>query len=136
MLQEIREDFEFIKGNVDGVLLFGSHAAGRADKRSDIDICLVGPKNEGVILKVFGMLGDKYDVKVFEDLPLYIKMDIIKNHKTIIGDEVALSYYFYKFRKVWRDVEPRIKKNRFASAKEMVMQRRAWLNGRKISQKA
>lgn len=136
MLQEIKEDFEFIKGSVEGVLLFGSHAAGRADKRSDIDVCLVGPKNKRVIFTVFERLGDKYDVKVFEELPLYIKIDMIKNHKTILGDEVALSYYFYKFRKVWRDMEPRIKKNRFGSAREMVMQRRAWLNGRKVSQKA
>ncbi|MDI6654472.1 MAG: nucleotidyltransferase domain-containing protein [Methanobacteriota archaeon] len=135
MLQQIKKDFEFVKDSVKGVLLFGSHATGKVDKRSDIDICLVSPKNKKIILKVFERLGNKYDVKIFEELPLYIKIDVIKNHITIFGDEVYLSYYFYNFRKEWKDVEPRIKKNRFASAREMIIQRRSWLNERKISQK-
>lgn len=136
MLQRIKEDFKFIKDEVKGVLLFGSHAAGNEDKRSDIDICLVSPKNRRILLKVFEKLGDKYDVKIFEKLPLNIKMDIIKNHKTIFGNEIELSYYFYNFRKEWRDVEHRIKKNRFKNTKEMIMQRRSWLNERKIPKKA
>jgi len=135
-LERIKEDFEFIKDEVEGVLLFGSHVAGKAGKRSDIDICLVSPENKRVLLKVFEKLGDKYDVKIFEELPLYIKIDVIKNHRTIFGDEVELSYYFYTFRKEWRDVEHRIRENRFESAREMIKQRRAWLNERKISQKA
>ncbi|MDI6917910.1 MAG: hypothetical protein QMC80_08975, partial [Thermoplasmatales archaeon] len=77
----------------------------------------------------------KYDVKIFEKLPLYIKIDVIKNHYTIFGDEVGLSYYFYKFRKEWQDAEPRIKRNRFNNAREMMRQRGIWLNERKISQK-
>jgi len=125
-LERIKEDFEFIKDEVKGVLLFGSHAAGKADKKSDIDICLVSPENKRVLLKLFEKLGDKYDVKIFEELPLHIKMDIIKNHRTIFGDEVELSYYFYNFRKEWRDVEHRIKENQFESVREMIKQRRAW----------
>lgn len=136
MLERIKEDFEFIKNEVKGVLLFGSYAAGKVDKRSDIDICLVSPENRRILLKVFERLGDKYDVKIFEELPLYIKMDVIKNHRTIFGDEVELSYYFYNFRKEWRDVEHRTKENRFKSAREMIRQRRSWLNERKIPQKA
>lgn len=136
MLENIKKDFEFIKDEVKGVLLFGSRAAGKTDKRSDVDVCLVSPKNKKLIFKVFERLGDKYDVKIFEELPLHVKMDIIKNHKTVFGDEVELSYYFYSFRKEWRDVEPRIKENRFKSAREMIRRRRSWLNERKISQKA
>jgi len=130
-LERIKEDFEFIKDEVKGVLLFGSHAAGKADKKSDIDICLLSPENKRVLLKLFEKLGDKYDVKIFEELPLHIKMDIIKNHRTIFGDEVELSYYFYNFRKEWRDVEHRIKENQFESVREMIKQRRTWLNERK-----
>lgn len=78
MLSELKNDFEFIKDEVDGVLLFGSAAKGKQSKRSDIDIALVRPKNKRVLLMVFERVGGKYDVKIFEDLPLYIKMDIIK----------------------------------------------------------
>jgi predicted nucleotidyltransferase len=136
MSESVKKDFEFIKDQAKGVLLFGSYATGEASKRSDIDVCLISPKNKNVIFKVFEKLGGKYDVKIFEKLPLYIKIDVIKNHRTIWGDKVELSYYFYKFRKEWQDVESRIKRNRFNSAREMIRQRRIWLDERKIHQKA
>jgi predicted nucleotidyltransferase len=135
MLSDLKKDFEFIRDEVEGVLLFGSAAKGELSKRSDIDIALVRPKNKRVLLRVFERLGGKYDVKIFEDLPLYIKMDIIKNHQIIFGDEVELSYYFYRLRKEWKDMEYRIKSNQFKSVVEMINQRRAWLkNERKIPQ--
>ena len=127
MLSEIKKDFEYIKDEVEGVLLFGSAAKGELSKRSDIDIALVRPRNKRVLLRVFERVGGKYDAKIFDDLPLYIKMDIIKNHIIIFGDEVELSYYFYRFRRDWKDMEYRIKSNQFKSAVEMINQRRAWL---------
>lgn len=127
---EIKEDFEFIKDEVNGVLLFGSAAKGELSTRSDIDIALVNPGTDKVLLKVFARLGGKYDVKIFEDLPLLIKMEIIKHHRVIFGDEVKLSYYFYRFRKEWNDMEYRIKRNQFKSAAEMMNQRKAWLRGK------
>lgn len=127
MLSEIKKDFEYIKDEVEGVLLFGSAAKGELSKRSDIDIALVRPRNKRVLLRVFERVGGKYDAKIFDDLPLYIKMDIIKNHIIIFGDKVELSYYFYRFREEWKDMEYRIKSNQFKSAVEMINQRRAWL---------
>ena len=127
LLSEIKKDFEYIKDEVEGVLLFGSAAKGELSKRSDIDIALVRPRNKRVLLRVFERVGGKYDAKIFDDLPLYIKMDIIKNHIIIFGDEVELSYYFYRFREEWKDMEYRIKSNQFKSAVEMINQRRAWL---------
>ena len=127
IVTELRKEFEFIRDEVEGVLLFGSAAKGELSKRSDIDIALVGPENKSVLIRVFERVGGKYDVKNFDDLPLYIKMDIIKNHQIIFGDEVELSYYFYKFRREWKDMEYRIKSNQFKSVLEMINQRRAWL---------
>lgn len=128
---ELKRDFAFIKDEVRGVLLFGSAVKGELNKRSDIDIALVTPKTKSVLLKVFARLGQKYDVKIFEDLPLLIKMDIIKHHLVIFGDDVELSYYFYRFRKEWNDVEHRIRNNQFNSVRELINQRRAWLQGGK-----
>jgi len=123
---EIQGDFEFIKDEVNGVLLFGSAAKGGLSKRSDIDIALVRPRTKRVLLKVFARVGGKYDVKIFEELPLPVKMDIIQHHQVIFGDEVELSYYFYQFRKEWNDMQYRIKSNQFKNADELINQRRAW----------
>lgn len=131
LTSELKTDFAFIKDEVQGVLLFGSAAKGELSKRSDIDIALVNPRTNKVLLKVFARLGQRYDVKIFEDLPLHIKMDIIKHHLVIFGDEVELSYYFYRFRKEWNDVEHRIRDNRFNSVRELINRRRAWLQGGK-----
>jgi predicted nucleotidyltransferase len=131
LTSELKTDFAFIKDEVQGVLLFGSAAKGELSKRSDIDIALVNPRTNTVLLKVFARLGQRYDVKIFEDLPLHIKMDIIKHHLVIFGDEVELSYYFYRFRKEWNDVEHRIRENRFNSVRELINRRRAWLQGGK-----
>ncbi|AAB99565.1 TPA: nucleotidyltransferase domain-containing protein [Methanocaldococcus jannaschii] len=106
-----------------GILLYGSYAKNEYTKRSDIDICLVGV-DRNTYLEILGKLGNKYDIKIFEELPLYIKMEIIKNHKVIFGDELELSEHFYKFRKIWRDMEKRIRENQFNSVREKVMLRR------------
>jgi len=58
-----------------------------ATKRSDIDVCLVKPE-PGTYEKVLEKLSGKYDIKVFEELPLYIQIEVIKNHKVIYGDEL------------------------------------------------
>jgi predicted nucleotidyltransferase len=135
MLSELRTDFEFIRDEVEGVLLFGSAAKGELTTRSDIDIALVRPSTGNVLFRVFERVGGKYDIKIFEDLPLHIKIDIIHNHQVIIGDEVELSYYFYRFRKEWKDMEHRVLSNQFKTVREMINQRRAWLkNERKIPQ--
>jgi predicted nucleotidyltransferase len=135
MLSDLKKDFEFIRDEVEGVLLFGSAVKGELTTRSDIDIALVRPSTRSVLFRVFERVGGKYDIKIFEDLPLHIKMDIINNHQVIIGDEVELSYYFYRFRRDWKDMEYRIKSNQFKSVREMINQRRAWLkNERKILQ--
>jgi len=54
-------------------------------------------------------------VKVFEELPLYVQIEAIRNHVVIYGDELDLSEYFYQFRKLWKDMEHRIRENRFES---------------------
>jgi len=57
-------------------------------------------------------------------LPLYIQIDIIKNHKVVYGNELELSEYFYQFRKLWKDMEYRIKENQFSTVREKIALRR------------
>ncbi|MDD5616777.1 MAG: nucleotidyltransferase domain-containing protein [Candidatus Methanoperedens sp.] len=130
-IASLKNDFEFISRDVSGVLLYGSHAKGSADMRSDIDICIVKPRNPGIVEKIYAKLGDKYDVKIFEDLPAYIKLEVIENYKVIFGSEPDISYYFYGFRKIGQDMKYRISANQFSSVREMVVARKRWLNARR-----
>ncbi|MCE8428836.1 MAG: nucleotidyltransferase domain-containing protein [Candidatus Methanoperedens sp.] len=126
----LKKEFEFIKDDVQGILLYGSHARQDADERSDIDICLIKPGNNGILRRIFQKVGSKYDIKIFEDLPLYIKMEIIENYRIIYGDEPSISYYFYHFRKNWEDMRYRVNSNRFKTVNDMIITRRKWLEAR------
>lgn len=123
--KHLKKDFKEFKNECMGILLFGSRARGEPTRRSDVDVCIVKPV-ERVLDNIYGKLGGKYDIKVFENLPLYIKIDIIKNHDIIYGNEQELSEYFYFFRKLWKDMEPRIVKNRFKDFGERMRYRRKW----------
>jgi hypothetical protein len=115
--QDLREDFNFLKKRRDilGVLLFGSHARGEATPRSDVDICIVAPKANGEkllgeVLQRVPAKSKNYQIWLFEELPLYIKKEVIKSHKIIIcEDKPSLYEYFYFVNKLWRDQEHRQK---------------------------
>lgn len=131
LILKLQKEFEFIKDDVEGILLYGSYAIEKADFRSDIDICIIKPIKSGILQRVLKKVGATYDIKIFEDLPLYIKIDIIEHYRIIHGDEPKLSYYLYGFRKKWEDMRQRIMDNRFHSASEMEMTRRKWLGTRR-----
>jgi len=135
-IEKIMEDFKPFKDEVEGILLFGSSVKNQKTQRSDIDICLVKPKSDDILLKVFEEVGGKYDVKIFEKLPLTLQIDIIKNHRVLFGDEVELSYYFYRYRKLWKDNKQRIEKHSFKNVEEMIEARKRWSDEkRKIPEK-
>jgi len=128
---DLKRDFEMFKDDALGILLFGSSARMEDVERSDIDICIVRPVNDGLLTEMNRMLGGKYDMKVFENLPLYIQIEIIRDHKIIYGDEVELSAYFYRFRRLWADIVPRVEYNQFDSVGERMILRKRWLHEKK-----
>lgn len=79
LLESLKEDFKEFADSCLGILLYGSYARGEETRRSDVDVCLVKPE-KGVFDKVLRKLGGKYDVKVFEELPYYVRIEVIKNH--------------------------------------------------------
>src|SRR3989338_48803 len=104
--EKIGKDFAFLKGRVDAVLLFGSHAKGKAAPRSDVDICIVAPGKDpaALVRSAWQRLGAAYDVHAFEELPLHIKMEVINHHTPLyVRDLPALHEYFYFWRKLWAD---------------------------------
>jgi len=112
--QVIEKDFSTYKDKVLGILLYGSKASGTHHERSDTDICLVAGDYDGDLLfkeLITSNLTAKYDVKIFETLPLKIKGSILDNHKVIYSrDKPELSYYLHKWRDIWEDQERSLRK--------------------------
>lgn len=92
-------------------------------QRSDIDIAIISynhKKEDNIILlnELAGEFTDKYDIKIFELLPLYLKIEIIKNYLVLFGNPLEISEYFYHFRSIWKDMSHRIEKNQFKNIDE------------------
>jgi len=111
-IETIKKDFSFLYSREDvlGILLYGSVAKGEETQRSDIDICIISPSCKdklGLLNEIYRKLdvfSKKYDVRFFEELPLYIQINVIKNNKMIYSKDVYDLYeYFYYFRKIWED---------------------------------
>ena len=111
LIEQIQADFLPIwtERNILGVLLYGSHALGMETLRSDIDICVVAPGEDIMDLLSFiwqnvNVSLKKYDVRVFHELPLYIKIQVIEKGILIYStDKYELYEFFFVYRKIWAD---------------------------------
>ena len=97
-----------------GVLLYGSRARGEAGLGSDIDLCLVIPKESDDMRadlwrKFIGQIrDDRCDVHVFELLPAHIRAAVMEQGVVVHSrDELDLYEYFYPFRREWDDQKHR-----------------------------
>lgn len=105
-LERIREDLSPYQDL--WVIIFGSWVNNEMTNRSDIDVSIIS-KNHNKIENIdfysnlIGKVDPLYDVKLFELLPLYIQGDILEHYQVVFGDEVEISYYLYRFRKLWQD---------------------------------
>ncbi len=114
-----RIDFAFLEKdeNVLAVLLFGSGAKDQLSIRSDRDFCVVAPEirdragMRSLLKKIYvnlDVVGKRYDVWLFEELPLYMKLQVIENHKVVFCMDLPELYeYFYFYRKIWDDQKHR-----------------------------
>ena len=100
--------FEPLRGHVEAIFLYGSHARGNAHAGSDIDVCIVagpGRDPEAVLSAVYAKahLGAQpYDVRVFEDMPDWLRGQVFDGGVLVWArDEPALSEYLRPFWKVW-----------------------------------
>ena len=89
--KEIKKDKEVI-----AVLIFGSYA--RSEDYKDIDICLVLNKKYHNLdmskkrLKYASLLPSKFDVHIFQQVPLYIRKEILKDCKVVLCKDEDLLY--------------------------------------------
>ena len=66
--------------NVKFVFLYGSQTDGKANKMSDYDFAVYyeGNKKERFNFLIGANFSEKFDVKIFQDLPLFIKKEVLK----------------------------------------------------------
>ncbi len=125
LLNQIADDFsEIIKNKkILGILLYGSSIKEGNSNRSDIDICVVAPNEDiyeliSFILQNINVNAKKYDIRVFNELPLYIKIQVIQKGLLIYSsNKFDLYEYFYIYRKLWDD-----QKHRQEISKEELLQ--------------
>jgi len=112
-LKKLKEEFLFLKDKALGVLLYGSNVDRTNTAKSDVDICIVAPKQKpSDILRIVHQKIDVYkkkcDLHFFEELPLYIKAEILKNHAVLVTENLPELYeYSYVYRKLWDEQKHR-----------------------------
>ncbi|MBN1215976.1 MAG: nucleotidyltransferase domain-containing protein [Candidatus Lokiarchaeota archaeon] len=115
LIEQIRNDFTLIieKKDIIGILIYGSYSKNQQINRSDIDICIVAPNEDSIelldlIAGNVDIMKKKYDVRIFSELPLFMKIQIINDGILIYTlDKFDLYEFFYKYRKLWNDQQNR-----------------------------
>lgn len=121
-LINIKTDLDFC--NSYWTILYGSYTSEDfIPNRSDIDVVIITKtKNREINYESFLSLLEKmpsgYDIKIFELLPLFLKIEIIKSYFVLFGDSLEISEYFYQYRSIWKDMERRYKTNQFINIQE------------------
>ena len=99
-----------------GILLYGSIVSGDNHANSDIDICIVAPKQDQyqvykAILASLRCDFDKFDIRFFDELPLLIRETVIDKgiilHSRDIGE--LTEYFFFSTRLELEDYYYRLK---------------------------
>ena len=116
-LARIKKDLEFLnkpawEERLLGVLLYGSWARGDARPESDIDLCIVVPEtsDRAALWREFvsHLRDQRYEVRIFEMLPLHIKIAVIDEGVVLHSrDDLQLWEYFCPFRREWEDQKHR-----------------------------
>ena len=112
IVERAKKDLAFLQDNVLGVLIYGSWATGESHEKSDIDICIVAPSAEDKIAlwreTIAKIRDDRYDIRIFELMPIYLRMAVIEQGMVVYSRDVLELYeYFYSFRRMWEDQKHR-----------------------------
>jgi len=121
-LRKIKENLKLLEEKYD-VVIYGSYVEGGTRPDSDIDVAVLSyetnrEKNIKLQKDLLGKFSLKYDIRIFELLPIYIQISIVQNYWVIFGVPLEISEYFYYFRKKWDDCKHRILSNQFSSYHE------------------
>jgi len=95
------------------VILYGSAAEGKQTPLSDVDMAVYyeGTKEERFKFRMeaLGNVNDKFDIQTFQDLPLYIRKEIISQGKILYQKNYSEIFdVFIKTIKSFGDFKPRL----------------------------
>ena len=112
--KRILKDLEKLIPYSMGIIIYGSHVKGYADKKSDIDVCIVKKENideKKLFHEILNVSSEDYDIVMFDRIPWYLKGKIIEEGKIIYAeDRDYLDFWLYKRAKIWNDMKRRQKK--------------------------
>ena len=98
VIEKAAKDLAFLQEDVLGVLLYGSWATGESHEKSDIDICIVAPFAEDKTAlwrsAIAAVRDDRYDIRIFELMPLHLKMRVIEQGVVVYSRDVLELYEF------------------------------------------
>jgi len=98
--------------NTEFIFLFGSVASKKNTPLSDIDLCVslsLPPKERlQARIKLLGQLPDKYDLQIFEDLPIYVQKEVLsgkllyfKNHAKVVERALEIIQEYEDFKPIY-----------------------------------
>ncbi len=104
---------ELAENKLEWVILYGSYSTGEQREDSDIDLCVYmeAGKDERfrARMNIQASLGDRFDVQMFQDLPVYVRMEILKGKLLFCRDMSQLNDIVYSTIKDYNLFEPSYK---------------------------
>jgi predicted nucleotidyltransferase len=96
------------------VYVYGSSVTGKVMKTSDIDVALyydIKDKYElhNLLFYISGSFPDKYDISMFQLLPLYVRIEVFKGELIYTDDKGFVHDIAWETIKEYNDFEPRYK---------------------------
>ncbi len=96
------------------VMLFGSEARGEAGPASDLDVCLIlppgrdGKAEQAAVREAYlHISGERLDLRVFQQLPLYVRRRVLKEGRVLAcRDEDALYEVARRTAQAYEDYRP------------------------------
>ena len=94
------------------IILYGSAAENRMTEESDIDICVGydGSKEKASKFRydiLSRLFEDKYDIQIFQLLPLYVRKEVLKGEVLYCRDKQELYDIAYEFIREFDDFKHR-----------------------------
>ena len=87
------------KGKVQFITLYGSLVESREGKLSDIDIAIYydadARERFSFRVRAQGRLGDKFDIQIFQDLPTYVKKEVVSGGKVLFYKDYDFLFNVY-----------------------------------------
>ncbi len=124
LMTNIIKDLDFCSSY--WTILYGSFVEGKfVSKRSDVDVAVITrikdkDSNSKLWLSILEKITPRYDIKIFELLPLFLKIEIIQSYYVLFGDPLEISEYFYHYRSIWKEMAGRHKSNQYVDIQEKI----------------